>query len=80
MSIAGWSYPASREQLYAAGTMARVMNVTRGEGEAPFVPDWPWPSEPEEAAVSDEERAALTARLKRTSAFGQLRTEGPDDV
>lgn len=77
MSIAGWTYPASRDQLYMAGTMARLMNVTAGKDEKPFVPDWPWPAEPKEDAVSDEERVELKAKLNASSAFGQLRTEGP---
>lgn len=70
----------NRQELYTAGLLARVMNVTRGEDEQHFTPDWPWPDETEEAPVSDEERAALTARLNATSAFGQLRTGGLADV
>lgn len=80
MSMAGWKYPMGREELYTAGILARLMNVTRGEDEKPFTPDWPWPDEPEEAPVTNEERAALSAQLNATSAFGQLRRDGPADV
>ncbi len=80
MSIAKWSYPMNRQELYAAATLARVVNVTRGKDDPPFVADWPWPAEPDEEVVTDEERAALEATLQASSAFGQLRTGGLTDV
>lgn len=57
------------------GLLARVMNMTRGKDEKPFIPDWPWPAEPKAEDVTPAERAALKARLKSKSAFGQKRTE-----
>lgn len=75
MSLAGWKYPAGRDQLYLAGIMARLMNVTRGKDEKPFSQDWPWPDEPRADDVTDTERAELKTQLKAKSAFGQLRTE-----
>lgn len=65
----------SRDGLYLAGLMARVVGVTRGKDEKPFTPDWPWPDEPKQADVSPAERAVLVARLRSRSAFGQKRTE-----
>lgn len=75
MSISGWSYPMSRADMYAVALLSRVINVTRGKDEKPFLPDWPWPDEPKAEDVTPEERAALVASLKSRSAFGQKRTE-----
>lgn len=74
-SVSGWDYPMSRADMYAAATLARVINVTSGEGEKPFTPDWPWPDAPKPEDVTPEERDALAAQLRSRSAFGQKRTE-----
>jgi len=76
MSIAGWNYPMDRQSLYTAALLATVKNLMRADGEEPFVPDWPWPDEPDADAVSDEERNAYRVKLAARSAFGQIRTEG----
>ncbi|MET3349646.1 UNVERIFIED_ORG: hypothetical protein ABID57_001318 [Arthrobacter sp. UYEF1] len=68
----------SRQDLYAAGTFTRLMNVTRGEGDPPFTMDLPWTTEADEPDVSPEERAVLTAELRASSAFGQLRNGDTD--
>lgn len=70
----------SRLEILTASTLARVVNATRAEDAPPFVPDWPWPDEPDEETVTDEERAELKAQLRATSAFGQIRTGGLTDV
>lgn len=75
MSVNGWAFPMSRDGLYLAGLMARVVGVTRGKDEKPFTPDWPWPDEPKAEDVSPAERAVLVSRLRSRSAFGQKRTE-----
>lgn len=80
MSLNGWTHPLDRQGLYTAALLAQVKNMLRSEGDDPFVPDWPWPQEPDEEAVTDEERAALKAQLQATSAFGQIRTGGLTDV
>ncbi|MCO4276132.1 hypothetical protein NG701_17160 [Pseudarthrobacter sp. HLT3-5] len=77
-SILGWKYAASRQEIYAAGTFARVVNATRGKGDKPIQIDLPWDTEPKAADVTPEERQALTKQLRAMSAFGQLRTETPD--
>lgn len=64
-----------QQEMYTIALFSRVMNVTRGKDEKPFVPDWPWPSQPKAEDVTAEERAELTALLKSKSAFGQKRTE-----
>jgi len=74
-SVSGWSYPMDRAEMYATALLARVINVTRGKDEKPFVPEWPWPDKPKAEDVTPAERAALVARLKSKSAFGQKRTE-----
>lgn len=72
-SISGWKYPMSRSEFYLAGLFAKAINRDRAEGEKPFELDWPWPDMPKGPDVTDEERAALKAQLKATSAFGQIR-------
>lgn len=74
-SMSGWSFPMGRQELHLMGLLARVMNVTRGKDEKPFMPDWPWPAEPKAEDVTPEERARLKALLNSRSAFGQKRTE-----
>ena len=74
-SINGWSYPMDRQEMYSIALLSRVIAVTRGKDEKPFVPDWPWSAEPEAEDVTPEERAALVAKLRSKSAFGQKRTE-----
>lgn len=74
-SVSGWDYPMGRAEMYAAATLARVINVTRGKDEKPFTPDWPWPAAPKADDVTPEERAVLVAKLRSRSAFGQKRTE-----
>lgn len=74
-SMSGWKFPMGRQELHMMGLLARVMNVTRGEGEKPFIPDWPWPDEPKPEDVTPAERARLKALLNKKSAFGQKRTE-----
>jgi hypothetical protein len=74
-SLNGWAYPMSRGDMYAAATLARVFNVTLGKNEKPYIPDWQWTDESKAEDVTPDERAALTARLKSKSAFGQKRTE-----
>jgi hypothetical protein len=80
MSMAGWTHPMDRQALYAAALLAQVKNMLRSEGEEPFVPDWPWPEEPDADAVTDDERKAYQQKLAARSAFGQIRTEGLTDV
>lgn len=80
MSMAGWTHPMDRQSLYTAALLAQVKNMLRAEGEEPFVPDWPWPEEPDADAVTDEERKAYRQKLAAHSAFGQIRTEGQTDV
>ena len=70
----------SREELMLTSLHARVVNMTRGEKDPPYIPDWPWPDASEDEPVTDEERAALKSQLQATSAFGQIRTEGPAHV
>lgn len=72
-SILGWKYAASRQEIYAAGTFARVVSATRGKGEKPVTIDLPWDTEPAAADVTPEEREALTKQLRARSAFGQMR-------
>jgi hypothetical protein len=74
-AVAGWDYPAPRQEISLTALLARVVNATSGKGDKPYVPVWPWPAEPKAEAVTDEERAKLKARLKSKSAFGQKRTE-----
>lgn len=76
-SILGWKYAASRQEIYAAGTFARVVNATRAKGDKPLQIDLPWDTEPPTADVTPEERVELTRQLRAMSAFGQLRTEVP---
>lgn len=78
MSVQKWQYPMSRQDMYAAGTFTRLMNVTRGEDDPHFVLDLPWEQEADLPDVSPEERAALTAELRASSAFGQLRNGDND--
>ena len=75
MSLLGWKYPASRSEIYAAGTFARVVSATRGQGEKPAELDLPWDVQTEAEHVTPEERDALARQLRARSAFGQLRTE-----
>ena len=74
-SLHGWSYPMGRQEQYVLALFARVTNALRGNGEKPFMPQWPWPVEPEAEVVTPEERARLKALLNSRSAFGQKRTE-----
>lgn len=67
----------SRQEMHLTALFARVMNVTRGKDDKPFLPDWPWPDIPKAEDVTPEERTALRAQLNARSAFGQKRTEGP---
>lgn len=78
MSVQKWQFPMSRQDMYAAGTFTRLMNVTRGQDDPPFVMELPWEQEAGKPDVTPEERAALTAQLRKTSAFGQLRNGGTD--
>jgi hypothetical protein len=78
MSVQKWQYPMSRQDMYASGTFTRLMNVTRGEGDPQFVPDLPWETEADKPDVTPEERAALTAQLNASSAFGHLRNGDPN--
>lgn len=73
-SIAGWEYPMSRTEYYAAGMFVKLANMHRPEGSTPINIHWPFPlSKARGADVTDEEREALTAKLRATSAFGQIR-------
>lgn len=74
-SVAKWSYPMDRADMYATALLTRVIGVTAGKGEKPFRPEWPWDAEPKPEDVTPDERAALVALLKSKSAFGQKRTE-----
>lgn len=78
MSVQQWKYPFSRQDMYAAGMFARLMNVTRGEGEPAVVLDLPWEQEADKSDVTPEERATLEAELRQSSAFGQIRNGDPD--
>lgn len=73
-SLAGWSYPMSRQEMYSAALLSRVANALRGEKEEPFRVDWPWPDEDHAPEITDEERAAYKAQLNAHSAFAQKRT------
>lgn len=73
MSIAGWSYPMGRQDLDIAVLLSRVVNMTRGKGEKPYAPEWPWSAGPSPEDVTADERAALKSQLKARSAFGQKR-------
>lgn len=73
MSVQKWAYPMSREEMYAAATLTRLMNVTRANGDPPFTVDFPWKQETDAPEVTPEERAALTAELNANSAFAHLR-------
>lgn len=73
-SMAGWSYPMSRQELYLGGLLQTVSNALRDEKAEPMRLEWPWPSEDKAPEVSDEERATLKAQLNAASAFAQKRT------
>jgi len=73
-SLAGWSYPMSRQEFYAGVLLQTVSNALRGEKDEPMRLDWPWPDEDQTPDVSDEERAELRAQLNAASAFAQKRT------
>lgn len=77
MAVNGWAYPMSGTEMYAAAQYQQVANMLRSSTEKPIRLGWPWPDEskPQAEEVTPEERAALTAQLKETSAFGQIRTE-----
>lgn len=77
MALNGWSYPMAGSEMYAAALYQQVANMLRGRGQKPVQLGWPWAEEkkPQAEEVTTEERAALTAQLQATSAFGQIRTE-----
>lgn len=79
-SVAGWSFPMSRSEMYDAALLATVINITKGKGDKRFLPDWPWSDKPKAEDVTPEERTVLRAQLQSKSAFGQKRTEGPANV
>lgn len=70
----------SRSDQDAKLLLTRVVTFLGEKDAQPFDAGWPWTDEPQAEQVTDEERAALKARLQTTSAFGQLRTEGPANV
>lgn len=73
MSIAGWSYPMSRDSLLNTLLTVRVINALKSDDAPAFTWDWPWPDVPDEDAVTEEERTHQKNVLKANSAFGQLR-------
>lgn len=77
MAVNGWAYPMSAAEMYAAALYQQVANMLRGPKDKPLNLGWPWSDEkkPRAEEVTAEERADLTATLKATSAFGQIRTE-----
>lgn len=78
MSILSWKYPASRQEIYTAGTFARVAAATSAKGDKLPELDFPWDIVAPVEHVTPEERAALAASLRSRSAFGQKRTEVTD--
>lgn len=74
-SIQGWKFPMDRQEMHSVALLARVIGATANKGDKPWIPEWPWPDDPKADDVTPEERAALKARLKSKSAFGQKRTE-----
>lgn len=72
-SLAGWSYPMSRQEMYAGVLLQTVSDALRGEKDEPLRLDWPWPDEDQAPGVSDEERAVLRAQLNASSTFAQKR-------
>ncbi|MFJ4168490.1 hypothetical protein ACIPY3_03160 [Paenarthrobacter sp. NPDC089714] len=75
-SMSGWSFAMDRESFYGALLLTKVHNALSSKGDAPLRLPWPWDAQetPEAEKVTTEEREQLTAELKQSSAFGQLRT------
>lgn len=75
MARAGWTFPISLPELVTILHAEAFLNTNRDEKKQPkpFDLPRPWDGAKGKADVTTKERAALTASLKRRSAFRENR-------
>lgn len=70
---AGWSFPASRQEIHQQLMTQWMLNLFRKKKDPVIDLGWPWPDENAKPKVSAEELTDLRAQLDASSAFSQVR-------